>query len=143
MRNHAFLKVALLGLLAFALMPGTAAAGQDLSEMLASSAAVHATAVSGPILQVAPLAHDYGVQDNGTNTQFNFTVSNIGDQPLHITSLSSSDPAFVAGLGSPIGPGASVLMAVSFFPNDGAFHSGNIMVGSDGGSVTVNVTGQG
>ncbi|HEX5030815.1 MAG TPA: hypothetical protein VFX78_05095, partial [Candidatus Eisenbacteria bacterium] len=76
MRNHAFLKVALLGLLAFALMPGYAAAGQDLSEMLASSAAVHATAVSGPILQVSPLAHDYGVQDNGTSTNFNFTVSN-------------------------------------------------------------------
>ena len=142
MRNHAFLKVALLGLLAFAFMPGTAAAGQDLSEMLASSAAVHATAVSGPILQVAPLAHDYGVQDNGTSTNFNFTVSNIGDQLLHITGLTSSDPAFVAGLGSPIAPGGSATMAVSFNPNDGAFHSGNIMVSSDGGNVTVNVTGQ-
>ena len=145
MRNQALLKVALLGLLTLALAPGYAAAagqGQDLSEMLASSAAVHATAVSGPILQVAPLAHDYGVQDNGTNPIFNFTVSNIGDQTLHITSLNSSDPAFVATLGSPIGPGASVIMAVSFFPTDGAFHSGNIMVGSDGGNVTVNVTGQ-
>ena len=143
MRNHAFLKVALLGLLAFALMPGTAAAGQDLSEMLASSAAVHATAVSGPILQVAPLAHDYGVQDNGTSTGFNFIVSNIGDQDLHITSVISSDPAFIAGVGSPIGPGGSMVMSVSFAPTDGAFHSGNIMVNSDGGNVTVNVTGQG
>ncbi|HEX5030483.1 MAG TPA: hypothetical protein VFX78_03375, partial [Candidatus Eisenbacteria bacterium] len=79
MRNQGLLKVALLGLLTLALAPGYAAAagqGQDLSEMLASSAAVHATAVSGPILQVSPLAHDYGVQDNGTSTNFNFTVSN-------------------------------------------------------------------
>ena len=43
MRNLAFLKVALLGLLALAVVPGYAAAGQDLSEMLASSAAVEAT----------------------------------------------------------------------------------------------------
>src|SRR6185436_10119889 len=146
MRNQALLKVALLGLLTLALAPGYAAAagqGQDLSEMLASSAAVHATAVSGPILQVAPLAHDYGVQNNGTSTNFNFTVSNIGDQLLHITSLSSSDPAFVAVLGSPINPGGSAVMNVTFFPADGAFHSGNIMVGSDGGNVTVTVTGQG
>ena len=142
MRNRAFLKVALLGLLAFAFAPGYAAAGQDLSEMLASSAAVQATAVSGPILQVAPLSHDYGVQDNGTSTNFNFTVSNIGDQILHITSLTSSDPAFLAGVGSPIAPGGSVVMAVSFIPTDGASHSGNIMVSSDGGNVTVNVQGQ-
>jgi PKD domain-containing protein/putative Ig domain-containing protein/flagellar hook capping protein FlgD/HYDIN/CFA65/VesB family protein len=142
MRNRAFLKVALLGLLAFAFAPGYAAAGQDLSEMLASSAAVQATAVSGPILQVAPLSHDYGVQDNGTSTGFNFTVSNIGDQDLHISSVTSSDPAFVAGVGSPIGPGGSMVMVVSFNPTDGAFHSGSIMVSSDGGMVTVGVQGQ-
>jgi hypothetical protein len=142
MRNHAFLKVALLGLLAFALMPGYAAAGQDLSEMLASSAAVHATAVSGPILQVSPLAHDYGVQDNGTITSFTFAIHNLGDQDLHISSLTSSDPAFIAGVGSPIAPGGSAVMAVSFNPTDGAFHSSNIMVSSDGGNVTVTVQGQ-
>jgi len=145
MRNQALLKVALLGLLTLALAPGYAAAagqGQDLSEMLASSAAVQATAVSGPILQVAPLSHDYGVQNNGTGTGFNFTVSNIGDQLLHITGLSSSDPAFVAGLGSPIAPGGSTMMNVTFIPTDGAFHSGSIMITSDGGTVTVGVQGQ-
>jgi hypothetical protein len=143
MRNHAFLKVALLGLLAFALMPGYAAAGQDLSEMLASSAAVHATAVSGPILQVSPLSHDYGVQDNGTSTNFNFTVSNIGDQDLHMSGLNSSDPAFSALVASIIAPGGSTMMSVTFLPTDGASHTGTIMVSSDGGNVTVNVTGQG
>ncbi|HEX5032366.1 MAG TPA: PKD domain-containing protein [Candidatus Eisenbacteria bacterium] len=111
--------------------------------MLASVAAVHATAVSGPILQVSPLSHDYGVQDNGTSTNFDFTVSNIGDQDLHISSVTSSDPAFVAGVGSPVvAPGGSVTMSVIFNPTDGAFHSGAIMVSSDGGTVTVNVQGQ-
>lgn len=145
MRNPAFLKVALLGLLTLALAPGYAAAagqGQDLSEMLASSAAVQATAVSGPILSVTPLAHDYGVQDNGTSTGFNFTVSNIGDQLLHITSVNSSDPVFNAGVGSPIAPGGSMVMVVAFQPTDGAFHSGSITVNSDGGMVTVGVQGQ-
>ena len=144
MRNHAFLKVALLGLLAFAFMPGYAAAGQDLSEMLASSAAVHATAVSGPILQVSPLSHDYGVQDNGTTTMFSFSVNNIGDQPLHIFGAGPSDGAYTVSLsGSTIAPGGSATMNGFFTPTDGAFHGGTIMVTADGGNVTVNVTGQG
>ena len=68
MRNRAFLIVALLGLLTLAFAPGYAAAagqGQDLSEMLASSAAVQAVAVSGPIAQASPLSLDVGIVDNG------------------------------------------------------------------------------
>ena len=52
MRNRAFLNVVLLGLLTFALAPGLAGAasqGQDLTGMLASSAAERAAAVSGPV----------------------------------------------------------------------------------------------
>src|SRR5262245_38823918 len=95
MRNHAFLKVALLGLLAFALMPGYAAAGQDLSEMLSSSAAVHATAVSGPILTATPLSHDYGVVDNTLlGPLFFFQLKNTGDQDLNISVAGSGDAAF-------------------------------------------------
>jgi hypothetical protein len=141
-----FLKVALLGLLTLALAPGYAAAagqGQDLSEMLASSAAVQATAVSGPILSVSPLAHDYGVQDNGTNTIFVFTVSNIGDQTLHYGPTTTSDPAFFAGSASgTIPPGGSIGFGVVFHPTDGQSHSGTMTVPSDGGTVVVGLQGQ-
>jgi len=143
MRNHAFLKVALLGLLAFALMPGYAAAGQDLSEMLASSAAVHATAVSGPILQVSPLAHDYGVQDNGTITSFTFAIHNLGDQDLHLATPVSSDPAFdIFSYTATVSPLTDGVLIIRYLATDGQFHGGAITVNSDGGNVTVNVTGQ-
>src|SRR5215475_8800278 len=99
MRNRAVHPYVLLGLLFLLALPVLAApvhavAAPSLSEMLASAAAVHATAVSGPILNVSPLSHDYGVQDNGTSTPFSFTTSNIGDQDLHLNQPTSSDPAF-------------------------------------------------
>ena len=147
MRNRAFLKVALLGLLTLALAPGYALAagqGQDLSEMLASSAAVHATAVSGPILSGAPLSHDYGVQDNGTFTQFFFVFTNIGDQDLHISSISTSDPAFFAAGGSGLlTPGSTLTMGVTFHPTDGAHHDAILSVMSDGGNLAIPLAGQG
>ena len=143
MRNQALLKVALLGLLALAVVPGYAAAGQDLSEMLASSAAVHATAVSGPILQVSPLAHDYGVQDNGTITSFTFAIHNLGDQDLHLATPVSSDPAFdIFSYTATVSPLTDGVLIIRYLATDGQFHGGAITVNSDGGNVTVNVTGQ-
>ena len=59
-RPQLSLAVLFLGVLFLAALPGRASAVADRSEMLASAAAVHATAVSGPILNVSPLSHDYG-----------------------------------------------------------------------------------
>ena len=112
--------------------------------MLASSAAVHATAVSGPILQVAPLAHDYGVVDVGGSALFDFMVSNIGDQDLHVTLLNSSDPAtFFASIQILIGPGMTVPLQTAYFANDGQDHTGTITLNTDGGNVALPVMGRG
>ena len=123
MRNRADAPHVLLGFLFLAVLPGHAVAGANLSDMLASSAAAHATAVSGPILSVSPLSHDYGVQDNGTHTVFNFTLTNIGDQDLHINPPTSSDLAFsVATYPPALGPGSAGALAIDFNPTDGQFH---------------------
>jgi len=150
MRNRAFLKVALLGLLTLALAPGYAAAagqGQDLTEMLASTAAVHATAVSGPIASASPLSMDFGIVNNGSISPSQIlTISNVGDQDLHISSVSSSDGAFnVAGGPFTITPGGNQMLGVMFEPTDGNAHSGTISIISDAsnGTVTVSVSGQG
>ena len=146
MRNRAFLKVALLGLLALALMPGLAAAGQ---EMLASQAAERATAVSGPLCVVSPLSHDFGLVLAGTPASFDFTVSNTGDADLNISGATSSDPTVTASFGgSPtavVPAGGSTLMTVVFTPVDGAALAGTVTVMSDAtnGSQSVNVTGRG
>src|SRR6185503_8296410 len=106
MRNRAFLKVVLLGLLTFAFVPGLAGAasqGQDLTGMLSSSAAERAVAVSGPIIAVAPSSHDFGrVNAGGTSGNFDFTVSNnaTDGSTLHITSLTHSGVNFTASASS-------------------------------------------
>src|SRR5262245_7158892 len=129
MRNRAFLKVALLGLLTLALAPGYAAAagqGQDLTEMLASTTAVHATAVSGPICSASPVSFDFGVVNNGSISPSQIlTISNIGGTDLHISSVSSSDGAFNVAPGPfTIAPGGNQMLGVMFEPVDGNAHSG-------------------
>src|SRR4026209_98998 len=104
MRNRAFLKVVLLGLLTFAFVPGLAGAasqGQDLTGMLASSAAERAVAVSGPIINVTPSSHDFGRVNVGSSSgNFDFTITNAGDATLNITSLNHSGSGFSASAAS-------------------------------------------
>jgi PKD repeat protein len=147
MRNRAYLLVALLGLLTFAL-PGFAAAGQgkNLSEIaLASGAAARAAAVSGPVISVSPLGHDYGVVNVGSTSSFMFTVSNTGNAVLNISGATT--PArFSATFGSlTVAAGASTSMTVTYAPNSGVDASGMVTVNSNAtnGPFTVNVSGRG
>jgi len=150
MRNHAFLKVALLGLLTLALAPGYAAAagqGQDLTEMLASTAAAHATAVSGPIASASPLNLPFGTVDIGSTGHLTLTVTNTGDQTLLISAINSSDPNFgvTGGGAASIAPSTSAPFDVFFSPTNGLAHSASlsIMSNASNGTVIVNATGQG
>ena len=85
MRNRAFLKVALLGLLALALVPGLAMASPAA---MSSESAARATAVSGPVISVSPLSNDFGTVNVGGSSSFCFTVSNTGDATLNLSSVS-------------------------------------------------------
>jgi hypothetical protein len=144
MHNRAFLKVALLGLLALALVPGLAAAGQ---EMLASQAAERATAVSGPIIDVSPLSHDYGLVLVGGASSFDFTVSNMGDADLHISAGVPSDPQLTASFGSmTVSAGSSTMMSVTYTPTSGAALVASVEVQSDAANdphFSVNALGRG
>src|SRR6185295_7354130 len=147
MSNRAVVKVALLGLLAFALAPGMAAAagqGQDLTEMLASNAAAQATAVSGPIIVASPLALNFGVVDNGFSTTRTLNIANTGDQTLHISSLAYSDGAYSSGALATVAAGANANLTLSFSPNDGQAHTATLTIMSDAsnGTQVVQLTGQ-
>lgn len=122
MRNRAFLKVVFLGLLTLAFVPGLAGAssqGQDLTGVLASSAAERATAVSGPIILITPASHDFGrVNVGGSTGNFNFTVSNTGGAALHISSVTHSGPGFSGVLGSLTVPaGGSTTLSSAYTPS--------------------------
>jgi chitodextrinase len=143
MRNRAFLKVVLLGLLTFALAPGLAGAasqGQDLTGMLASSAAERATAASGPVINITPSSHDFGrvlVPMNSGNS--NFTVKNTGDAMLNITAVNHSNPGigFSASLGSlpvSIAPNGTATLVTSYTASGSGLHSDNVTLVSNANS---------
>lgn len=147
MRNRAYLLVALLGLLTFAL-PGFAAAGQgkNLSEIaLASGAAARAAAVSGPVISVSPLGHDYGIVNVGSSSSFMFTVRNTGDAALNISGATAT-ASFSASFDSlTVAAGGSTSMTVTYAPTSGVDVSGMVTVNSNAtnGAFTVNVSGRG
>lgn len=149
MRNRAYLLVALLGLLTFALVPGIAAAsqGKNLSEIaLASGAAARAAAVSGPVITASPLGHIYGIVNVGTSSPFVYTVTNTGSATLNITGTTSFSPRFTATLGSlSLAPAASTSMTVTYSPTSGIDESGSITINSNAsnGAFAVNVSGRG
>lgn len=150
MRNRAFLKVVLLGLLTFAFAPGIAAAssqGQNLTEMLASNAAERAVAVSGPIIVASPGSIDFGIVNNGSSGTMNIQVQNTGDAFLNVFSINVSDPAFHTGgiTGGGLAPGASAMVPVTFAPLDGNQHTATLTFTSDASnpSPSINLFGQG
>jgi hypothetical protein len=150
MRNRAFLKVVLLGLLTFAFAPGLAAAssqGQNLTEMLAANTAERATAVSGPIIAVTPASLDFGTVNNGSSASLPLQICNTGGTFLNVFSINFSDPAFHCNpiSGGGLTPGVCVTTPVFFDPTDGNAHSGTMTFTSDATNpgLAVNLTGQG
>ena len=141
MRNRAYLLVALLGIVAVMVAPGLASAAKI---ELASSSAARAAAVSGPVISISPLSHDYGIVNVGDAQTFGFTVSNTGDADLHISGLAPTG-GFTAAMATTIAPGASTMMSVTYAPTSGVNSAGSVTVSSDAsnGSFTVNVSGQG
>jgi hypothetical protein len=145
MRNRAYLIVALLGLLTFALAPGYAAAavqGQNLTEIaLASDAAARASVVSATI-DVNPLAADLGTINIGASASTIFVITNGGDFDLMISAVDSSNPQFsVVSFPAVVAAGGSGNMTVSYNPTTGTNESGVITIhsnASNGASFPVN-----
>jgi len=144
MRNRAFLKVVLLGLLTFAFVPGLAGAasqGQDLTGMLSSNAAERAVAVSGPVISVAPSSHDFGRVNSGSSSgNFDFTISNTGDATLTISSLGHSAANFTASASSlSIPAGGSALLHTAFNPLGSGSQSDNVTINSNASNGPANI----
>ena len=145
MRNRAYLLVALLGLVTLAVAPGFAAAAQV---SLSGSVAARAAAVSGPVINVTPLSHDYGIVNVGGSATFTFQVTNTGDSDLHISSVDVPAPFVFGGFGgggSTIQPGGTAFMTVDYAPTAGVNSSMAVTVNSDdpNGPYSVNVLGEG
>jgi len=127
MRNHAFLKVVLLGLLTFALVPGFAMAGGG----------------TNPIIDVAPGAWHFGTVNVGACAgAFMFTITNAGDADLVVSNVTTSAPFSITGFtNGTIIPGASEMVNVDFCPTAGGYQQAFLTVESNAvnGSPTFDV----
>jgi len=75
--------------------------------------------VQGPKIEVSTGSHDFGTVIYGDVVEHNFTITNIGNQPLEILRLSTSCGCTEASMedsDKTIAPGKSVLMRVTFDP---------------------------
>jgi hypothetical protein len=112
------------------------------------NATVNATGTGvAPLLSVSPSALTFGSQTIGTTSSSqSVTISNTGTATLNVTGLTSSNAefAFSPTTLSPIAPGGSTILSVTFTPTDPAGDkSGTIGILSNGGSATVSATGTG
>ncbi|HEU4764892.1 MAG TPA: PKD domain-containing protein [Candidatus Eisenbacteria bacterium] len=143
MRNRAYLLVALLGLVTLAVAPGFAAAAQV---SLSGSVAARAAAVSGPVISVTPLSHDFGIVNVGSMQTFSYMISNTGDADLNISGFAASAPFSAGNLGSSVvAPGGSTTFDVTYAPTAGVNSLGVVSVNSDDphGPFSVNALGEG
>ena len=145
-----FLRVAGLGLLAVTIAPTAIAASIEASRSpriyLSSEAATRATTLSGPVVSVAPLSHNFGATNAGSCAgTFAFAVTNTGDATLNISSLISSNPRFTASGPIQLLPNGKEALLVDFCPSEGGPQSGTVTIISDAtnGSFSVNVSGAG
>ena len=70
---------------------------------------------SGPMIQLDKEVHDYGTIPNGGNGTCEFTVTNIGDQPLILTNCKGSCGCTVPKCDTePVKPGGKTVISVKY-----------------------------
>ncbi|MGE5179334.1 MAG: choice-of-anchor D domain-containing protein, partial [Bacteroidota bacterium] len=141
MRNRIYLFLAVLGLVALMAAPGMAA-----PVSLSSTTAARAAAVSGPVISVSPLAHDFGIVNVGSMDVFMFTISNTGDADLNISTIMGTGSFTATGPSMNLVPaGGTATFVATYAPTMGLNETGTISIMSDAsnGTFTVNVSGQG
>ncbi|HEU4764891.1 MAG TPA: PKD domain-containing protein, partial [Candidatus Eisenbacteria bacterium] len=145
MRIQPVLLLAAVLILALGLILG-AAPSWAASASLSGTAAARAAAVSGPVIDVAPLSHDFGIVNVGSTETFTYTITNTGDAALTISGFAASAPFTAGNLGSStVAPGGSTTFDVTYAPTAGVNSSGVIAVNSDDphGPFSVNALGEG
>lgn len=112
---------------------------------LSFNVAVRATSVSGPVISVSPLSHDYGIVNVGSSSSFCFTISNTGDSPLTVTSSTASDPQFGGNATLALAADEFTSFCVPYTPSSGAAASASYTFNSDAtnGAFSVNLSGRG
>ena len=136
--------------LALLLLTPAARASMQAPETAVALSTVEATraaAISAPVIAASPTAIDFGNVTVGTASTRSVTVSNTGDQPLHLFSVVVSDPQFTTSFTSQltIAAGGSSILLVSYSPIAAVFSAATITLVSDAqnGPLLLSATGTG
>ena len=132
--------------------PGTTGA-KSATITVASNAGNPTVSASGtgtlpslPVLGVSPMSLAFGNQTIGTTSAAKtVTISNTGTATLNVTGITSSNAEFAVSPStvSPIAPGGSATLSITFTPAASGSRSANISILSNGGNATVSATGTG
>ena len=149
MSRRIILMVAISIAVCFASSPQVAVAmGQagHAAEMMSQGAAIRAATVSGPVISATPFGFHFGCVNIGETAGLPITITNVGEDVLHVTAILSSDPAFTTDF-APVNLNSSesASFTVTFSPPDGAPHFATLEVPSDAvnGTFVLLATGQG
>lgn len=89
---------------------------------------------------------DFGMVSIGVPATHNVVVSNRGDAPLTVSTATTTSAAFTVtapALPAPLDPGETIKVAVAFLPTVVMATTDQLVVDSDVGSVTADLTGSG
>jgi Bacterial lectin/Abnormal spindle-like microcephaly-assoc'd, ASPM-SPD-2-Hydin len=102
---------------------------------------------TAPALSVSPASVPFGNVAVGSSGQASVVVSNVGNAPLTVSSVTGPSAPFAAtGLpagGATIAAGASVTGTVTFSPSSASASTGSIAFQTNGGNATVSLSGTG
>ena len=105
--------------------------------------------IQGPAIDVAPTSLNFGNVVTGNRVRRSLTVRNLGNAPLIISSVTSSNPQFTLGLPTNsfgLVPGGSTTLGVNFSPDSTGAKAGTLSFNSNDPNrsrVDVSLTGTG
>jgi hypothetical protein len=99
-----------------------------------------------PVIQVSTASMAFGAVKVGASADEPLTISNVGELPLLLSSITTAgDFSEASACGPSVGPGASCELTVTFSPTDGGSRTGQLVVvhDADGSPTAISLAGMG
>lgn len=104
---------------------------------------VSLTVDGAPVIDVSPLALDFGQVSDGDSYQIDIEISNNGCADLEVTNIESDNAIFtVSGTAYTVTPGNSVVVTVTYSPVAEGEHTGTLTITSNDTEQTVALVGE-
>ncbi|MGJ7033619.1 choice-of-anchor D domain-containing protein [Niabella hirudinis] len=100
-------------------------------------------AAPAPVLSVSPSSLSFGNVAVGSFATKTFTISNTGNAPLTINSITTPNAVFALNFGTTVAANSSQEITVKFSPAAIQAYSGSLSINSNGGNAGVSLAGTG